>query len=213
MVPWDPDQEQCQRVDWYAIYTRHHHENTVAQSLSNNGIEVFLPTYSAIRQWKDRKKVLTLPLFPCYVFLHGGLDRRLKVLSTPGVHSIVSFGSQAAAIQETEIQAIQKVVTSDVRVEPHPFLRCGERVRVKAGPLFGIEGILLRKKGSFRLILSAEVLHKSIAVEVDALIVEPLPHSTPAGPLSSSRPLSGVIMSSGTEPHFQRMRLTEERLP
>jgi transcription antitermination factor NusG len=188
----DPTQEQRRPVNWYAIYTRHHHEKTVAESLSNNGIEVFLPTYSAIHQWKDRKKVLQLPLFPSYVFLHGGLDRRLKVLSTPGVYSIVSNGSQPAAIQETEIEAIRKAVTSDLRVEPFPFLRCGDRVRVKAGPLLGIEGILIRKKGSFRLILSAELLQKSIAVEVDAFSVESLSRKTSAGPVSPSGPLTAV---------------------
>jgi len=127
-----------------------------------------------------------LPLFPCYVFLRGGLDRRVKILSTPGVYSIVGIAGQPAAIQEIEIEAIRKAVTSNLRVEPFPFLRCGDRVRVKAGPLMGIEGILIRKKGSFRLILSAELLQKSIAVEVDAFGVEPLPHRTLAGPFSST---------------------------
>jgi transcription antitermination factor NusG len=116
-----------------------------------------------------------MPLFPCYVFLHGGLDRRVKVLSTPGVYSIVGIGGQPAAIQETEIEAIRKAVTSGLRAEPFPFLRCGDRVRVKAGPLAGIEGILIRKKATFRLILSSELLQKSIAVEVDAFSVERLP--------------------------------------
>ena len=192
MTQPEPAQEQCRRLDWYAIYTRHHHEKTVAEILSNNGIDVFLPTYSATHQWKDRKKVLIMPLFPGYVFLHGGLDRRLNVLSTPGVYSIVSVGIQPAAIPETEIEAIRKAATSDLRVEPYPFLRCGDRVRVKAGPLLGIEGILTRKKGSFRLILSAELLQKSIAVEVDASAVEPLAPLNSAAAISSSRPFSAV---------------------
>jgi transcription antitermination factor NusG len=197
MTPSDSPQEYCGQASWYAVYTRHQHEKTVAENLSNNGIEVFLPTYSAVRQWKDRTKLLLLPLFPSYVFLHGGLHRRVKVLSTPGVYSIVSIGSQPAAIQETEIEAIRKAVTSNLRVEPHPFLRCGDRVRVKAGPLFGIEGILIRKKSSFRLILSAELLQKSIAVEVDAFSVEPLPHQTPAGLSSSCRQLAAALYELG----------------
>src|SRR5579863_2672698 len=188
MTRSDPVQGNYGRADWYAIYTRHQHEKTVAESLSNNGIEVFLPLYGAIRQWKDRTKHILLPLFPCYVFLHGGLNRRVKVLSTPGVYSIVGLGGQPAAIQETEIEAIRRAVTSNLRVEPHPFLRCGDRVRVKAGPLAGIEGILIRKKGSFRLILSAELLEKSVAVEVDAFSVEPVSPRTGAMPAPLGKP-------------------------
>jgi transcription antitermination factor NusG len=181
---------RCGPADWYAVYTRHQHEKTAAESLSNNGIEVFLPTYGSVRKWKDRTKHLQLPLFPCYLFLRGGLDRRVKILSTPGVYSFVGIGGQPAAIQETEIDAIRKAVNSGLRAEPFPFLQCGDRVRVKAGPLMGIEGILIRKKSSFRLILSAELLQKSIAVEVDAFSVEPLPHRNPAESLSTSRRLA-----------------------
>jgi transcription antitermination factor NusG len=197
MTPSDPAQENFVQADWYAVYTRHQHEKTVAESLSNNGMEVFLPTYGAIRQWKDRKKHLLLPLFPCYVFLHGGLERRVKVLSTPGVYSFVSVCGHPAAIQETEIEAIRTAVTSGLRAEPFPFLQCGDRVRVKAGPLMGIEGILIRKKSSYRLILSAELLQKSIAVEVDAFSVEPLPHRTPAGPVLSPRSLPPPYETGG----------------
>ena len=184
-------------LEWWAIYTRHQHEKAVAKNFSSLGLEVFLPLYSVLRQWKDRKKHLLLPLFPCYVFLHGGLDRRVKVLSTPGVYSFVGVAGHPAAIQETEIEAIRKAVTSGLRAEPFPFLQCGDRVRVKAGPLIGIEGILIRKKSSFRLILSAELLRKSIAVEVDAFSVEPLTHRTPAGPVLSSRSLPSVPYEIG----------------
>ena len=197
MTPSDSAQELGGPADWYAIYTRHQHEKTVAENLSCNGIEVFLPTYGGVRQWKDRTKHLQLPLFPCYVFLHGGLDRRVKVLSTPGVYSIVGIGGQPAAIQETEIEAIRKAVTSGLRAEPFPFLQCGDRVRVKAGPLMGIEGILIRKKSSFRLILSAELLQKSIAVEVDAFSVEPVAQRIPAGIVSSSPSLPLVHYEIG----------------
>jgi transcription antitermination factor NusG len=197
MTNSEPAQGNWGRADWYAIYTRHQHEKTVAESLSNHGMEVFLPTYTAVRQWKDRKKHLTLPLFPCYVFLHGELDRRVKVLSTPGVYSFVGIAGQPAAIQETEIDAIRRTVTSGLPSGPFPYLQCGDRVRVKAGPLMGIEGILIRKKSSFRLILSAELLQKSIAVEVDAFSVEPLPKGTPAGLELSSRSLRSVPYEIG----------------
>ena len=195
------------KPDWYAIYTRHQHEKTVADSLSNNGIEVFLPTYGVIRQWKDRKKHLLLPLFPCYVFLHGGLERRVKILSTPGVYSFVSIGGHPAAILETEIEAIRKAVTSGLRAEPFPFLQCGDRVRVKAGPLTGIEGILIRKKSTFRLILSAELLQKSIAVEVDAFMWSPSRRGFPWGPLRRLRICRRLATKSGIAPLYQGSRL------
>jgi transcription antitermination factor NusG len=177
--------------EWWAIYTRHQHEKTVAENFSTHGLEVFLPLYKAIRQWRDRQKQLSLPLFPCYVFLRGESQLRVQILSTPGVHSIVMTADRAAAIPDADIEAIRRAVDSPLKVEPHPFLRRGDWVRVKSGPLADIEGILIRRKGSYRLILSADLLQKSIAVEVDAFSVEPLPHRAGQAHFSSVRPRSG----------------------
>jgi transcription antitermination factor NusG len=175
-------------VEWNAVYTRHQHEKLVAESLAGNGFEVFLPTYNVIRQWTDRRKQLSLPLFPCYVFVRSNFERRLPVLTTPGVHFLVMFAGQPAAIPDLEIDAIRKAVDSTLRVEPHPFLKCGDWVRVKSGPLVDVEGILVRKKGSYRLILSAELLGKSIAVEIDAFSVKPLPRRSKTPLLSLAQP-------------------------
>src|SRR5579872_3513519 len=112
---------------WWALYTRHQHEKVVADMLSAKGFEVFLPVYESVRRWKDRSKVLSLPLFPCYVFVRGGLNRRLQVVTTPGVHMILSHGENVATIPEDEIQAIRLTVEGHFRVEPYPFLKCGER--------------------------------------------------------------------------------------
>ena len=161
-----------QSSEWHALYTRHQHEKVVAEFLSGFGFETFLPLYETVHQWKDRKKHLSLALFPCYVFLRGGLDRRVRILSTPGVHSIVGVAGQPATIPAAEIEAIRKATNSKLRVEPHPFLQCGDRVRVRMGPLAGVEGILLRKKNICRLVLSATLLEKSVAVEVDAHSVD-----------------------------------------
>jgi transcription antitermination factor NusG len=163
---------------WNAVYTRHQHEKSVADSLTRSGFEVFLPTYKVVRRRVDRKKQLSLPLFPCYVFLRSTFERRLQVLGTPGVRSVVSFASRPALIPNPEIDAIRKAVESKFGVEPHPFLECGSRVRVRSGPLADVEGILVRKKSSHRLILSAKLLGKSIAVELDASTVESL-HKSP----------------------------------
>lgn len=162
---------------WYALHTRHQHEKVVAQALSNKRFEVFLPLYDAAHHWKDRIRQLSLPLFPCYVFIRGGLDRRLEVITTPSVHSFVGMGGRPAPIPDADIAAIQRTVTSLARVEPHPFLKCGDWVRVKHGPLEGIEGILVRKKNRLRLILSVELLRQAISVEVDASLVERAPRA------------------------------------
>jgi Transcription antiterminator len=164
--------ERREQQGWFALTAKHQHEPTVARLLGGKGIEVFHPTYSAVRQWKDRKKMLQLPLFPGYVFFAGGLDRRVEILSTPGVFSIVSFGDAAAEISGEEIDGIRQAVQGSMAIEPHPFLAEGDRVRVRQGPLTGVNGILLRHKDAYRLVLSIELLGRSAAVEIDAAMVE-----------------------------------------
>ena len=158
---------------WWAVYTRHQHEKAVADMLSAKGFEVFLPLYESTRRWKDRRMVLSLPLFPCYLFVRGDLDRKLQVVTTPGIHMILCRGENVAVIPDQEIAAIQRAVDGRSRVEPHPFLKCGTRVRVIRGSLEGVEGILTRKKNLYRLVLSVDMLAQSVSVEVHADDVEP----------------------------------------
>src|ERR1035438_8915622 len=160
---------------WYALYTRHQHEKVVAQALSGKGFEVFLPQYRSVRRWKDRQKEIVLPLFPNYVFIQGGLARILSIVTTPGVHSLVSWGGRPAEIPWNEIEAVRRLVESSLPLEPHPFLKCGDLVRIKSGALEGIEGILVRKTRGVRLVLSVEMLSRSAAVEVDVSMVEHVP--------------------------------------
>ena len=157
---------------WHALYTRHQHEKVVAQALTGKGFEVFLPQYRAIRRWKDRQKEIALPLFPNYVFILGGLDRMLNIVTTPGVHSLIGWGGRPAEIPWKEIEAVRRLIDSSLPVEPHPFLKCGDLVRIKSGVLEGIEGILVRKTKGVRLVLSVEMLSRSAAVEVDVNVVE-----------------------------------------
>ena len=175
--------------DWWALYTRHQHEKVVADMLMAKGLEVFLPLYESVRRWKDRSKVLSLPLFPCYVFVRGGLNRRLQVVTTPGVHMILNHGENVATIPEDEIQAIRLTVEGHFRVEPYPFLKCGERVRVTRGTLEGVEGVLIRKKNMYRLVLSVEMLAQSVAVEIDAADVEPVEARAQCQPQQNLRAL------------------------
>ncbi len=163
-----------QGAPWCAVYTRHQHEKSIGEMLKAKGFEVFLPLYESTRRWKDRRKILSLPLFPCYVFVRGAHEHRLQVLTTPGVHMIISRGERIATVPEAEIEAIRRTVEGQLFFEPHPFLRCGERVRVVRGSLEGVEGVLTRKKNLFRLVLSVEMLAQSVAVEIDALDVVPV---------------------------------------
>jgi transcription antitermination factor NusG len=165
---------------WFALYTRHQHEKVVAEMLTAKGFEAFLPLYDSMRLWKDRKKTISLPLFPCYVFVRGPLERKLAMISTPGVHMILYRGENVALIPGEEMQAIQKAVDGPFAVEPHPYLKCGERVRVKRGSLEGVEGVLVRKKNLYRLVLSVNMVAQSVAVEIDAADVEPVMYESEA---------------------------------
>jgi transcription antitermination factor NusG len=170
---------------WLAIHTRHQHENLAARSLAYKGFDVFLPQYTWRRQWSDRTRELSAPLFPCYVFLRGELGHQIRILTTPGVLGLVGFAGVPAIIPDTEIEAVRQSVEQRARVEPYPFLKCGDWVRVTDGPLAGIEGILVRNKKQFRLVLSVQLLQKSAAVEVDAWAVERAPRHNRLTPASS----------------------------
>jgi transcription antitermination factor NusG len=166
---------------WHALYTRHQHEKTIARLLANTGHEVFLPIYTAQRGLPGRLRQSRLPLFPCYVFIRGGMDRRLQLVTTPGVFAIVSLAGKPAIIPHEQIEAVRRMVDGPAPVEPYPHLACGDRVKVKSGPLTGLEGTLLRIKNSLRLVVSFEMLGRSAAVEIDTSCLEtPGPVGLPA---------------------------------
>ncbi len=153
---------------WYAAYTCARHEKHVARQLEERNIDCFLPLYRAVHRWKDRLKELDLALFPGYVFVHVGPQDRLRVLQTSSVVRFVSFGGHPAAIDDDSVEALRKGVANGIRVEPCPYLKIGQKVRVKHGPLAGTEGILVRKRDKFRLVLSIDLIMRSVAAEVHA---------------------------------------------
>ncbi len=159
-------------ASWFAVYTRHQHEKSVARFLAGNGVETFLPLYNTTHRWKDRIKQLSQPLFPNYVFIFARIDRRAAILHAPGIYDFVRHGGSPAPIPFEEIAAVRRIVEKGLSVEPHPFLRFGDRVRLRTGPLEGMEGILVRKKTLYRLVISVELLVRSVAVEVDAVDIE-----------------------------------------
>jgi transcription antitermination factor NusG len=161
---------------WYAAYTAPRHEKYVSQQMDGRRIHSFLPLYRSLRRWKDRRIQLELALFPGYVFVHIALRDRLQVLQLPGVVQLVSFGGKPAALPDAEIEALRNGLAGNLCAEPHPYLTVGRRVRVRAGSVAGLEGILLRRKQKFRVVLSIQLIQRSVAIEVDEADIEPLPH-------------------------------------
>ena len=166
---------QDSTLTWHVLHTQYQHEKNVARALVGKGFEVLLPLYTSVHRWKDRKKLLSLPLFPCYVFVQSPPDRWLPILSTPGVHSVVSFGGTPSVVPYSEIEAVRRISEGPLKAEPHPFLQCGDRVRLIEGPLQGLEGLLVRKKSLWKFLVSVEMLQRSVAVEVDSSMVERAP--------------------------------------
>ena len=159
---------------WYAAHTSPRHEKKVAQQMVGSRIQHFLPLYRSVRRWKDRRKQLELPLFPGYIFVRFALKDRLQVLQLPGVVQLVSFSGKPAPLPDAEIESLRNGLAGNLRVEPHPYLQVGKQVRVHSGPMAGMEGILVRRKEKFRVVLSIHLIKRSVAVEVDESEVEPV---------------------------------------
>ncbi len=159
---------------WYAAYTCAKHEKRVAQQLDERRIESFLPTYKSVRRWKDRKKVLELPLFPSYIFVQIDAHNKLDLLRLPGVIGLVTFQGRPAVVATSEIENLRHGLTDRGAVQPHPYLKEGRRVRVRSGAMAGVEGVLLRKRDRARLVLSISLLQRSVSVDIDECDVEPL---------------------------------------
>jgi transcription antitermination factor NusG len=162
------------QVRWYAAYTNPRHEKRVGEQMQGNRIDCFVPLYKSVRRWKDRRKQLELPLFPGYVFVHMALKDRLQVLRLPGVVQLVSFNGKPAALPDIEIETLRERLIRNVHAEPHPYLKIGRHVRVHSGPMAGLEGILVRRKDKFRVVVSIHMIQRSIAVEVDECEIEPI---------------------------------------
>jgi transcription antitermination factor NusG len=157
---------------WFAVYTRANHEKRVATQLEARGIRHFLPLYSSLRRWQDRHVRLEMPLFPGYIFVHFAPSARLCTLEVPGVVRLIGFNGQPYPLPTSEIEALRAGIMSAVRIEPHRLLNAGCRVRIKSGPLAGMEGILVRKKNVHRVVLTISAIARSASVEVDILEIE-----------------------------------------
>jgi len=159
---------------WYALRVRSRAEKTVGESLQSRGFETLCPTFLDRRVYSDRVKTTESALFPGYLFCRLDPNNRLPVLSSPGVESIVGFGSQPHPVDLQEIEALTAVVQSGVLARPYPFLKIGQKVRVESGPLSQLEGILVATKSEYRLVLSVTLLQRSIIAELVSAHVRPI---------------------------------------
>jgi transcription antitermination factor NusG len=169
------DRREAAQIEphWYAVYTRANHEKTVAEQLANRCIEHFLPLYSTVRRWKDRRVQLERPLFPGYVFVQLALREKLRVLEIPSVARLVGFEGHPTPLPELEITQIRRFLASGYLAEPHSYLRAGDRVRVVSGPLQGMEGILLKKRSTYRFVISIDLIMRSVSVQIDPRDLQP----------------------------------------
>lgn len=154
-------------LPWYALRVKTRGEQLAASALAMRGYEVFLPQYRSRRRWSDRVKEVELPLFVGYLFCRLDVNRRLPVLTSPGVLQLVGTGKAFFPVDDQEIAALQSIIAARVTAEPWPFLKVGQRVRIDRGPLAGLQGLLVSMKKPYRLIVSVTLLQRSVAVEMD----------------------------------------------
>lgn len=160
---------------WYAIHVRSRHEFKVLDRLTKAGIDAFLPVVERLNKWKDRKKLVNFPLFPGYLFvhIHKIYDTMLAILKTPGVVRFIGIiPGEPEPIPDEQIDSLKRLVESKENLDPYPYLKEGQRVRIKKGPLAGVEGILTEKAGQHILVLSVDILRQGVSIKIDASDVE-----------------------------------------
>lgn len=151
---------------WCVAYVVTRHEKAVAQELRRRSVESFLPVYQAIHYWNKRRVQIELPLFPSYVFVRMTCDQRLRVLQVPAIVHLVTFNGLPASVPEEEIEALRAAVHLG-RAQPHPYYSLGDRVRIKAGPLKGLEGTLVKQPSSSRMIITVDFIQRAVSVELE----------------------------------------------
>jgi transcription antitermination factor NusG len=152
---------------WYAAYTAPRHEKRVLQHLESRGVESYLPLYQSARRWNGRRAVVQMPLFPGYLFVCIHPGQRARVLEVPGVLSIVSSQGKLIPLPAGEVEAMRAALDTR-KAEPHPLLCPGRRARIKAGPLRGLEGVIVKQTRKLRMIVSVDCINRSFAIELEA---------------------------------------------
>jgi len=172
MTAGDPNNGD--RPPWFALTVKPRHEKAATAYLGRKGLEAYLPLYKARRRWSDRFREVEMCLFPGYVFCRFHFANRLDVLNVPSVHSVVGFGDRETPVSEQEIDSIRTILASGAPVLPWNFVKVGERVRIVDGSLCGIEGVLVRERDAWRVVVSVDLLQRSVAVEIDRELIRPV---------------------------------------
>lgn len=167
-------QFEAQLGHWIAAYTRSRHEAVVASQFQQKGLDALLPTYRRLSRWSDRIRRTNAPLFPGYVFVRVTEGQHHRVLQTGGVVSIVCRSGKPVPLSDGDVEKLRVCTENPAFVEPHPFLRVGQRVRVKHGPFRGWEGVLVEKKNSTRLVLTVDQIMKSVSIDISGADIEAL---------------------------------------
>jgi transcription antitermination factor NusG len=155
---------------WYALYTRSRFEKKMLTELTDRDIEVFLPMREILSRWKDRKKKVWMPMFPGYIFVNhvDTPENRYRILNLPGAVRFVAFEGHANPIPDEQIESVRRFLEASIAVDPYPYMQVGSRVEVIAGPLQGIRGILVEKRGRFRFVIQVDLIRQAVSVEIDA---------------------------------------------
>ena len=180
--PWEPKlvlpalRAVVEEPRWYAVHTRARHEKAVTTQIERTGVTTFLPLIRQTHRWSDRKKIVECVLFDCYTFvrLASYAQEYLPIVETPGVVGLVGIRGAGLPIPDKEIEDIRAVLANDVPCTPYPFLNAGRRVRILGGCMDGLEGILVAKNSDRSLIVSVEMIQRSLAVRIDGYDVEPV---------------------------------------
>jgi transcription antitermination factor NusG len=170
----ESEPDHIQELPWYVAYARPRHEKHIARQLAERGVGSFVPLYTSVRRWKDRRKRLELPLFPGYVFVQIALQCKLDLLRLPGVVDLVRFQGRPVPVLSGEIESLRQGLSGACLVHPHPYLQAGRKVRIRGGVLQGVEGIFVRRRGQTRIVLSVSLIQRSVAIEIEEADLEPL---------------------------------------
>jgi transcription termination/antitermination protein NusG len=165
---------KLQAQPWFALRVRSNYERITGVHLHERGYEQFAPSYKVERRWSDRTKQIDKFLFPGYIFCRFDPNDRLPILTVPGVVDVVGFGKSPQHIPDEEIERVRKLVESGVAVTPYPYMQVGQAVLIERGPLCGVEGILVEVKGKTRLVVSVNLLQRSVSAEIDRNTVRPI---------------------------------------
>jgi transcription antitermination factor NusG len=172
VAPWTAQED----VRWYALHTHARHERVVENRLREQGMETFLPIVQEVHRWSDRKKTVEVPLFSCYIFVRCAWNDadRTKVHRVDSVLGFVGVRGAGMPIPDEQIENIRTVLEQVPACREHPFLKVGQRVRVRGGALDGVEGVFLSENGDHSLVISVDAIQRSMAVRIDGYDVEPL---------------------------------------